>query len=85
MNEGIATACGRPAKRRSSPSQIPVRPLVKTDAEKIEVLAAKVELEKDMTQNADDFERGYQSGWNSAIVLLQAEISSRRARCGLPT
>ena len=85
MNDGIATACGRPARRRAAPEKIPARPLVKTDAEKIEVLSAKVELEKDTTQNADDFERGYQSGWNSAIVLLQAEINARRVRCGLPT
>lgn len=86
MTDGIATACGRPtSKRRTTEQVVPARPLAKTDAERIEILSASVELAKDITQNANEFESGFQSGWNSAIVLLQAELNARRVRCGLKT
>ena len=37
-----------------------------------------LKMQKDMTDNADEFERGYQSGFNHAIELANQELAMRR-------
>jgi hypothetical protein len=38
---------------------------------------APIGLQKDLTNNENEFERGFQAGWNQAIEIINAELARR--------
>lgn len=38
---------------------------------------APIALQKDLTNNDNDFERGHQAGWNQAIEIINVELARR--------
>lgn len=76
---GIPTACGKPtAPLRRARAEAKV---TAPDAEVVVAIArAPIALPKDRSPCACDFERGYQSGWNSAIEQINVMLHYRKLR-----
>ena len=76
---GIATACGKPTRplRKPRPEVVPVAP----DPDVVVAIAlAPIELAKDRSPCESEFERGYQSGWNSAVEKINVLLHYRKLR-----
>lgn len=48
--------------------------------EVVAIALAPIGLQKDLTPNTDDFERGYSVGWNSAVEQINQLLHYRKLR-----
>ena len=77
---GISTACGR-APRPLRKEQARAEEVKKLAADEVvAIVLAPTNLQKDLTPSADEFERGYSVGWNSAIEQISQLLHYRKLR-----